>query len=176
MLFILLLIVLGLVALTSIAGGLVMALGSWLGPEKLGLPAEAQVPVEYLNGSPFSSFLVPGLLLALIVGGLHTAAFAFLLRHHRLAGLFTAAAGYSILVWIFVQMTLIPFSVLQVIYFGAGLAEIGLLLLLLGVGDSVRRTSRARPQHIQAVNGTLGPVERTWRPLGSRHEREESGT
>ncbi|AMB40392.1 hypothetical protein [[Arthrobacter] sp. ATCC 21022] len=57
----LLLIVLGFVALTSLAGGLAMALGSWLGPEKLGLPVEAQVPLEYLNGSPFSSFVVPGL-------------------------------------------------------------------------------------------------------------------
>ncbi|MFJ5956434.1 hypothetical protein ACIQC5_10790 [Paenarthrobacter sp. NPDC092416] len=133
MVLVLLLVILGLVAATSIAGGLVMALGAWVGPEGLGLPAEVQLPVEYLEGSPFSSYLVPGLLLTLVVGGLHTAAFVLLLRRRPLAHMATAAAGYSILVWIFVQMALIPFSALQAAYFCAGLAEIGLLLLALGI-------------------------------------------
>lgn len=156
---ILLLIVLGFVALTSLAGGLAMALGYWLGPEKLGLPVEAQVPLEYLNGSPFSSFVVPGLLLALIVGGLHVAAFVAMLRHHRLAGLLTAAAGYSILVWIFVQMMLIPFSVLQAVYFGAGLAELGLLLLMLKVASPLPGPVTAGKKVTgPRAQGTLGPV------------------
>ncbi|WP_347110846.1 hypothetical protein AAHB33_08855 [Paenarthrobacter sp. S56] len=76
----LLLIVLALVALTSVTGGLVMALSSLLDPDRLGLPHEVQLPLEYLQGSPFTSYLVPGLLLAVVVGGLHTAAFVTTIR------------------------------------------------------------------------------------------------
>ena len=44
-----------------------------------------------------------------------------------------AAAGYAALIWIFVQMTIIPFSVLQAVYFIAGAVELGLVMLLLGL-------------------------------------------
>jgi hypothetical protein len=64
-----LLAVLGFVGLTALAGGLVMALGSWLGPERLGLPAQLVMPESMLAGSPFNSYFLPGLLLALVVGG-----------------------------------------------------------------------------------------------------------
>ncbi|WP_257614114.1 hypothetical protein [Arthrobacter sp. 31Y] len=144
-----------LVAVTAIAGGLVMAIGSWPGVDKSVLPPEIQLPVEYLDGSPFSSYLVPGLLLALIVGGSHTVAFVLLLRRRGLASMAAATAGYSILVWIFVQMALIPFSALQAAYFGAGLAEVGLLLLLLGV---------ISPEPAGGVPGSLGPLG----PIGDR--------
>lgn len=69
-----LLAVLGFVGLTALAGGLVMALGSWLGPERLGLPAQLVMPESMLAGSPFNSYFLPGLLLALVVGGTHLAA------------------------------------------------------------------------------------------------------
>ncbi|WP_138417373.1 hypothetical protein [Sinomonas gamaensis] len=127
------LVVAGFVALTSFLGGLVMALGSWLGPERLGLPPEVMIPNSMLAGSPFASFLVPGILLAVIVGGTHVAAVVLVIGNHRWGQLMAAAAGYSILIWIFVQMVFIPFSVLQLVYFLAGLAEIGFLLLMLGL-------------------------------------------
>jgi hypothetical protein len=53
-------------------------------------------------------------------------------------------AGYSILIWIFVQMVFVPFSVLQAVYFAAGLAELGLLLQLLGLGGSVAGAAEPR--------------------------------
>lgn len=74
------LVVAGFVALTSFLGGLVMALGSWLGPERLGLPPEVMIPNSMLVGSPFASFLVPGILLAVIVGGTHVAAVVLVMR------------------------------------------------------------------------------------------------
>lgn len=164
---VILLIVQGLVAITSMAGGLVMVWGSWPGVDKSALPPGLQLPEEYLEGSPFSSYLVPGLLLAVVVGGLHTGAFVLLLRRSALASLAAAAAGYSILVWIFVQMALIPFSALQAAYFGAGLAEVGLLLLLLGV---------ASPEPAGDVPGSLGPlgpVGDRKAAVGSPHERQK---
>lgn len=174
MTFVLLLIILGFVATTSIAGGLTMVLGSWPGPERLGLPAEIQLPVEYLEGSLFSNYLVPGILLACVVGGLHTAAFVLLLRRSRLAGLVTTTAAYSILVWIFVQMSLIPFSALQAVYFGVGLAELGLLLLLLGVMPPIgRQHASRRVAANRSHDGTLGPVRHNRAAVGSPHDRQE---
>ena len=53
------------------------------------------------------------------------------LRRRRFAP--AAVAGCGILIWIFVQMIIIPFSFLQAAYFGAGLLELVLALLLLDV-------------------------------------------
>jgi hypothetical protein len=36
-------------------------------------------------------------------------------------------------IWIFVQLVIIPFSFLQVVYFATALAEFGLLLVCLGL-------------------------------------------
>lgn len=134
-----LLALLGFVALTSIAGGAVMVAGAWLGADRLGIPPEMMLPPDLLQGSPFNTYLIPGLLLSLIVGGFHVAGFILLMRHHRQAALATAAAGFSILIWIFVQTVFVPFSVLQAVYFAAGLAELGFLLLLLGLLAPVHR-------------------------------------
>ena len=41
----------------------------------------------------------------------------------------TSTAAFGLLIWIFVQMMFIPFSLLQAGYFAAGLVELGLLLL-----------------------------------------------
>lgn len=128
-----LLALLAFVALTSIAGGAVMVASASLEIDRMGLPPEVMLPPELLKGSPFNTYLVPGLLLALVVGGFHVAGFILLIMHHRRAPFTAAAAGYSILIWIFIQMVFVPFSVLQAVYFAAGLAEIGLLLLLLGL-------------------------------------------
>ncbi|WP_104061313.1 hypothetical protein [Arthrobacter sp. 4R501] len=130
-----LLVVLGMVALTSIIGGKVMVVGTLLGPERLGIPSDMALPLELLQGSPFSTYLVPGLLLALIVGGIHLGAFILLIRRHPWAPLASATAGFSILIWIFIQMVFVPFSILQAVYFAAGLAELGFLLLLLDLID-----------------------------------------
>ncbi|MET3368378.1 UNVERIFIED_CONTAM: hypothetical protein ABIE34_001618 [Jeotgalibacillus campisalis] len=165
MIRVMLLIVQGLVAITSMAGGLVMAVGSWPGVDKGALPPGLQLPVEYLDGSPFNTYLVPGLLLGIIVGGLHSLAFILLLRRSEVATLVAAAAGYSILVWIFVQMVLIPFSALQAVYFGAGLAEVGLLLLLLGVASPEASVD------VPASLGPLGPVGDRKAAIRSPHDR-----
>src|SRR5215213_5996079 len=55
------------VAVTAFAGGLALMLGAII-------PYLSFViipPADYLEGSPFSSYLVPGLLLALVLGGVN---------------------------------------------------------------------------------------------------------
>lgn len=117
-----------LVALTAFAGGAALVAGTFLPDSGLVIVP----PVEYLEGSPFDSYLVPGLVLGLVLGGVHLVAFILLLRT-RWGALAATVAGYAALIWIFVQMMIIPFSFLQALYFAAGLAELGLVLLRLGV-------------------------------------------
>lgn len=132
-----LLVLQAVVGVTAVVGGVALTLGE-LDP---GLATVLSPPSEYLRGSPFTSYLVPGAVLAVVLGGIHLLAFALLLRRHRWAMLAAAVAAFDTLIWIFVQVIIIPFSVLQVVYFAAGLAEVGLLLLLLGL---MRRTVPAR--------------------------------
>ncbi|MEY9951570.1 hypothetical protein [Leifsonia sp. EB34] len=118
-----------LVAVTAIAGGLALIIGAATSPTNGGIVRDR----SYLGGSPFMSYIVPGLVLAVIVGGTPLLA-ALLVERGSAAGLFwTAVAAFGLLIWIFVQMMFIPFSVLQAIYFAAGLAELGFVLLGLGL-------------------------------------------
>lgn len=133
---VLLLIVQAFVGVTAVAGGVALILGAAVPP----LATVLSPPVAYLEGSPFTSYLVPGEILAVILGGVHLAAFWMLLRRHSSAHLWAAAAAFDAAIWIFVQMVIIPFSFLQVVYFVAALAEFGLLLLSLGL---VRRAPLA---------------------------------
>jgi len=139
-----LLVVEAFVAVTAFAGGLALMVGA-LVPE---LSTVITPPAEYLEGSPFSSYLVPGLVLALVLGGLNVIAFVLLLRRRPSALFAAATAGYAALIWIFVQMMVIPFSFLQAVYFMAGAVELGLVLLLLGLlpimSSTKRRSTRSR--------------------------------
>ncbi|TFD45727.1 hypothetical protein E3T33_06650 [Cryobacterium sp. TMT1-2-1] len=133
-----LLVIQALVALTSAGGGFALMFGPSIG--SLGITPQP----EYLEGSPFDSYLLPGLILLVVVGGTHLVAWLLLLRRQRWADAASAVAGCGILVWIFVQMVVIPFSVLQAVYFGIGLLELVLVLLLQGILDPPRAARPAR--------------------------------
>ena len=137
------------VALTALAGGAVLMIGAL----DAGFSSSWTPPTAYLEGSPFSSYLVPGVILAVVVGGGHVFAFAELERRRPWALLAAAAAGFALLVWIFVQMALIPFSVLQAVYFGAGLLEIGLVLLLLDVHHRLGPRRHAPAARVEEAAG-----------------------
>ena len=137
------------VALTALAGGAVLMIGAL----DAGFSSSWTPPEEYLEGSPFPSYLVPGVILAVVVGGGHVFAFAELERRRPWALLAAAAAGFALLVWIFVQMALIPFSVLQAVYFGAGLLEIGLVLLLLDVHHRLGPRRHAPAARVEEAAG-----------------------
>jgi hypothetical protein len=131
-----LLIVLAFVALTAIAGGVALILGALV-------PSLATVlspPVAYLHGSPFASYLLPGMILAVVLGGVHLVAFWMLLRRHPSALFAAAVAAFDTAIWIFVELVVIPFSFLQALYFVASLAEFGLVMLALGLLSGRRRS------------------------------------
>ena len=122
-----LLSVLAFVAVTAFLGGFALVLGAVV-------PSLATIfspPDDYLAGTPFTSYLLPGLALGIVVGGLHAVAFVLLLRQHPWADLASAVAAFGILIWIFIQMIYIPFSFLQALYFVAGVVEAGLVMVRL---------------------------------------------
>lgn len=117
------------VAITALAGGIALIVGS-LDPT---LASVVIPPREYLEGSPFSSYLVPGSVLIVAVAGVHAAAFAATIFSSRWSMRLSATGGFACAIWIFVQMIYIPFSFLQALYFTIGLAELGLTMVLLGI-------------------------------------------
>ncbi|MFC5501327.1 hypothetical protein ACFPJ4_03620 [Lysinimonas soli] len=124
-----LLIALGFVGVTAVAGGAALVLGSAIP----GFAAGIAIPLSYLDGSPFDSYVGPGVILAVVLGGVHVLAFVLLLRRHPYALFAAAVAAFDTLIWIFVELVFIPFSLLQLIYFAVGLAEAGLIMLGLGL-------------------------------------------
>ena len=98
-------------------------------------------PPDYLVGTPFASYLLPGLVLGIVVGGTHALAFVLVLRRHRWGDLASAVAAFAVLIWIFIQMIYIPFSFLQAVYFVAGVAEAGLVMVRLNLFGRLAKTA-----------------------------------
>ncbi|MFG6444825.1 hypothetical protein ACFXQA_06080 [Microbacterium sp. P07] len=105
----------------------------------------AGVPLEYLEATPFDSYVIPGLILGVVVGG--TQGFAAISTQRRRSyGLLAAAvAGFGMTIWIFVEVTITGYSWLQVVFLGLGIGEIALVLLLLGILHPSRTWSDPRP-------------------------------
>ena len=87
----------GFVAVTSVAGGVAMALG--LEDENLGL--------ELLAGTPFNTYLWPGIALVGTVGVSAAIATALSVRRHRWSGPASIFAGTVLTGWIGVEIALL---------------------------------------------------------------------
>lgn len=129
-----------LAALSAIGGGVALLLA----------PSGADTaPLSLLAGTPFTSFVVPALLLALVVGGTSAACFVSVQRHSPFAIDATILAGGTLTLWIVCELAILrQFSLLQVVYGGLGLA-----LLVLGVIGALRSPE---PRHGWVVGVTLG--------------------
>ena len=113
----------GFNALSAIAGGIAVLVTNGLG-----------MPTSFLASGPFTSFVWPGVLLAVVVGGSQVLAGGLLIARREASLLWAAVAGFVMLVWIFVETIMIGGgSFLQVLYFATGGAEIILVLALLGI-------------------------------------------
>lgn len=95
------------------------------------------MPVTLLEGSPFGSYLVPGLLLAIAVGGSLLAAAVAHLRRARFAPGLSFAAGAILVGWIAVQVAMLGYrSALQPLMF-----VVGALVLFLALARPPRRAA-----------------------------------
>lgn len=115
-----------LIGLSAVAGGI----GLVMDPTGASLGMSS----DWLRGSPFPSFLIPGLFL-LGVNGVGTLVGAVLsFRGHRYAGEVAALLGLVMMGWITIQVIVITsaagLSWLQPFYVVVGLVELGLGLLL----------------------------------------------
>ena len=111
----------GFLALTAIGGGVAL-MGGW------GTP-----PVALLEGSPFRSYLIPGVALTFLVGGSGAAAFLAAGRRSPVAWQLSLASGTGIIIFEIVELLTIgspagPGRVMQVLYLLIGVALIALAM------------------------------------------------
>lgn len=90
----------------------------------LGLISEADLGMDpaWLDGTPFDSYVIPGYLLLIVVGGSNLLAGVLVWMQHERSAPFAFLAGTILTGWIVVQLAMIGFtSVLQPLYFVLGL-------------------------------------------------------
>jgi uncharacterized membrane protein (UPF0136 family) len=104
------------VALTAVFGGFTLALGF------------DKFPADWLNGTLFRSYLIPGLILAVVVGGSATVAAVAALRRADTGALIAMLAGAILLGWLVGERLILPsrafvpqFWWLEALYILAGL-------------------------------------------------------
>ena len=115
----LLFILVSFVAVTATLSGLIMISNPDGGVMNL--------PLSLLDGTPFKDFLIPGILLSTIVGGVNFLAVFYNIQRHVNRYNWAMAGGIMISGWIVVQMILIQAAHwLHFLYLG-----IGILIILL---------------------------------------------
>jgi hypothetical protein len=139
----LLIVLAGCLALSAVPGGITLLAGFYA------------PPVEQLKGSAFTDFTVPGLALLFLVGGSAVLAAGLLLRRNRSGPLAALLAGTMVMCFEFVEVLAIgsppgPAHVMQLLYFGIGLALVGASLIALfielrGAGDTGHAKRDSRP-------------------------------
>ena len=95
-----------------------------LGPTGAILP----LPLSALNGSPFATYFVPGLVLFVALGLAPLAAAVTALRRHPIAPLATVGVGGLLLIWMGVEIAIVGYSnspPLQPFYLLLGAAILG---------------------------------------------------
>ena len=114
--------------LSALAGGIGL----------MGDPTGGNVAMEteWLEGTPFTNFLIPGIILFVVNGIGNTTGFIFTIRKHMREAEIGMVFGVVMMGWIIVQVILIGYgSFLQPLYFATG-------LLQLYFGYSLRRFLR----------------------------------
>jgi len=83
---------------------------------------------DYLKDAPFSSFLIPGIVLFVVNGVLNVAAGILTIRNHASAARFVMLQGVLLCGWIVVQILMVDdINALHIVMF-----SIGILLIVLG--------------------------------------------
>jgi hypothetical protein len=100
---------------------------------------------EWLNGSPFSDYFIPGVVLGALGVGMLGAAYAQLARL-PFAPHLSVLCGITLVIWIVVQMTIIPFSVMQ-----AGTLAVAVLMVALALNQLHEAATRARSSKVDVA-------------------------
>ena len=116
------------VALTAIGGGIALVSGL----------EESRLSNDLLKGTPFKSFLIPGLMLAVIVGGSAAAATILLVIDRSIGWQASVAAGAIMSGWIVGEVRLLnqpSMTRTEAVYLGIGLATLAISLALWALID-----------------------------------------
>jgi hypothetical protein len=114
-----LIILLFIIGLNGLAGGY------------YGMAGAKDVPMEWLSGTPFTSYFIPGLFLFVCVGGLFLLTATALYLRQRFAHILSILCGSILLLWIIIQVIIIGYvSWLQPTMLIAGILIILLARLL----------------------------------------------
>lgn len=88
--------------------------------------SDLQMPMEWLERTPFSNYLIPGIILFIANGLCSIFVFAMLLFNHKKASWLVMAQGVILVGWIVVQILLVQkFHPLQLILGVVGIGLIG---------------------------------------------------
>lgn len=108
-----LLILISFVALTALPSGLLLMYYS--DGSSFGLSP------DFLVATPFKSYFVPGLLLALVVGGSSLVTLFLVMNQSPLSFKLALFSGIVLVIWVLAEFILFPYrSWLQGLYLGAG--------------------------------------------------------
>lgn len=101
------------------------------------------LPLDLLKESPFADYFWPGILLFAVIGFGHAAAAVTTFRRLRIRGLAGAVMGIGLMIWIFVQVSIIGGGEwLQNLLFALGTAEVALAVLILLLQGPARGAGR----------------------------------
>jgi hypothetical protein len=84
-----------IVALAAVGGGIALVTG---------LESNDRIPLEWLKGSPFDSYVIPGLILTVVVGGSAAIAVFAVIDSRTAGGIVSALAGTLLMGYIAVEV------------------------------------------------------------------------
>ncbi len=114
--------------MTAIGGGIALVTGL----------EERRLSTELLKGTPFRSFLIPGSMLAVIVGGSALAATTLLVLDRSIGSSASAVAGAIMSGWIIGEAKLLnqpSMTRTEAVYLGGGLITVSLSVVLWALID-----------------------------------------
>ena len=89
------------------------------------------LPLSWLENTPFSSYVWPGIILMVIVGGSYLLAAKLMWKQSKWYLEASATAGFGLLIWLFTEIYLLKHSFwLQALYFVFGISTLVITLLL----------------------------------------------
>lgn len=108
------------------------------------------MPTELLRKGPFTSFLVPGIFLLVVIGLGHLIAFIFLKKNIWFHPYLSGIAGAILMIWIVIQCYMLQSVVmLHVLFFIIGIVECVLSAFIL-----MKKNLFPFPQIMQLINGS----------------------
>lgn len=89
-------------------------------------------PPDLLATTPFDSYVIPGTILTLVVGGTQLIATYLLWTTHKYMYEAAAVSGFCLLIWITTEWYMIPsHHPIQIMYFGLAIATLVTVMYLL---------------------------------------------